>query len=466
MEKDFLSVGIDIGTTTTQVIFSRLTIKPRTYSSSQGIISSRQILYRSNIHFTPLSSDTEINATKVAEIIQAEYCLAGLQPEDIDSGAVIITGETARKENAAAISEVLSLNAGKFVVATAGPELEAKLAGQGAGAAALSKENTGKVINFDIGGGTTNASVFFDGQSETPFALDIGGRLVRFTDTQHIEYISPRLQSIIKDLQLPLKVGQLFQLDVINILCRKLASILLDYCQGGDGGAAARSLLITTAPPVQQYTLVTFSGGVAEYIYKPSLSTDGAALLRYHDIGIILGRCINELFMSSALKVVLPKETIRATVIGAGVYSISLSGSTVYADDAILPLRNIPVISLPENIFTDIASAQLIAEQLMIYRHTPAALAFSGPQSPSYQQLRLIGAIIAAASNFAPTQPIIVILEHDFAKALGQSLRSLCGSQRKIICLDRIIVHQNSYIDIGQPLGSFLPVVIKTLAFQ
>ena len=96
MEKDFLSVGIDIGTTTTQVIFSRLTIKPRTYSSSQGIISSRQILYRSNIHFTPLSSDTEINATKVAEIIQAEYCLAGLQPEDIDSGAVMITGETAR----------------------------------------------------------------------------------------------------------------------------------------------------------------------------------------------------------------------------------------------------------------------------------------------------------------------------------------------------------------------------------
>lgn len=468
MEKDFLSVGIDIGTTTTQIIFSRLMVKPQTYNSSQGTISNRQILYRSNIHFTPLSSETEINAAKVAEIVQKEYSLAGFQPEDIDSGAVIITGETARKENAAAISEALSLASGKFVVATAGPELEAVLAGQGAGAAALSKKNTGKVINFDIGGGTTNASVFFDGQSETPFALDIGGRLIRFTDNYLIEYISPRLQPIIKDLKLPLAVGWPFQISDVHLLCLKLAEILLDYCCSGNGGAFAPSLLISPPPPQQSYDVIMFSGGVAEYIYNPSCSTSSADLLKYHDIGIILGGCINELFTSSALKITPPAEKIRATVIGAGIYSMSISGSTVYADEEILPLRNIPVINLPENIFAAADPAKLITEKLLLYKGSLSALAFSGPQSPTYQELKLIAAAIATAysSTDPSTQPLIIVLEHDFAKALGQSLRALCSKQRKIICVDRITTQHNSYIDIGKPLGIFLPVVIKTLAFH
>lgn len=468
MEHSLLSVGIDIGTTTTQLVFSRLTVGLQTGGQGFPHIAGRQLLYRSQIHYTPLSTPSKVDASALADLIQTEYSLAGISASDVHSGAVIITGETARKENAAAISSALSLAAGKFVVATAGPELEGLLAGQGAGAGILSKKITGKVINFDIGGGTTNASVFFDGRAETAFALDIGGRLIRFHTDRTVCYISERLTPLLAAMNLPIAVGCRPRLRDLYTLCRRLASILLDYVNGGTGGSDAQPLLISPPPPPQTYPTFMFSGGVAEYIYQPPKSLSWKNIMAYQDIGILLGKCIHDLFKSAGITPATPQETIRATVIGAGVYSMSLSGNTVCIDKTVLPLRDIPVLKLPEDFYALPEAGRFIAAKLSFYKEVPAALAFRGPKSPRYQELKQMAKHLASAFALAQREkdPVIIILEHDFAKALGQALRLIMPDAAKIVCIDRIIAEENSYIDIGQPIDDMLPVVVKTLAFH
>ena len=153
MHEVILSVGIDIGTSTTQLIFSRLTIENRasSYTVPRIQIVEKEVIYRSLIYFTPLKSSTEIDAEAVKKIVRDEYKAAGMTPEDVKTGAVIITGETARKQNANDVLEALSDLAGDFVVATAGPDLESVLSARGAGTDKLSHEHRTTVANLDVG---------------------------------------------------------------------------------------------------------------------------------------------------------------------------------------------------------------------------------------------------------------------------------------------------------------------------
>ena len=134
MHEIIKSVGIDIGTSTTQLIFSELTIENEAsnYVVPRINIVDKKVTYRSKIYFTPLLDQKTIDAEKVKEIIEKEYQDAGMKPEDLSTGAVIITGETARKQNANVVLDTLSNLAGDFVVATAGPDLESVLSARGA----------------------------------------------------------------------------------------------------------------------------------------------------------------------------------------------------------------------------------------------------------------------------------------------------------------------------------------------
>ena len=134
MREQLLSVGIDIGTSTTQLVISRLTLENRAnpFSVPRVDISEREVLYRSEIHFTPLKSDVRIDGPGVRAIVAEEYQKSGFRPQEVATGAVIITGETARKENAQEVLSALAEFAGDFVVATAGPDLESILAARGA----------------------------------------------------------------------------------------------------------------------------------------------------------------------------------------------------------------------------------------------------------------------------------------------------------------------------------------------
>ena len=156
-----LSVGLDVGTTSTQLVVSRLTVENRasSFAVPDMDITERNVLYKSPVYFTPLLDESHVDGAEIRAIVEKEYQNAGIRREDVDTGAIIITGETSRKENARAVLDSLSDYAGDFVVATAGPDLESVLAAKGAGAVELS-HNTGRpVLHMDIGGGTSNLAL-------------------------------------------------------------------------------------------------------------------------------------------------------------------------------------------------------------------------------------------------------------------------------------------------------------------
>ena len=186
------SVGIDIGSSGTQVIFSRIHMRRLAEDlTSRYYVVSRDTLFLSPVSLTPYASETRIDDVALGAIVDQAYADAGLAPGDIDAGAVILTGEALRRENAQAISTMLSQAGGDFVCATAGHHMESMLAAYGSGAAAASLEAEARVLNIDIGGGTTKLGLCDRGQCVATAAVHVGGRLMVVDEGGTITRLDP-----------------------------------------------------------------------------------------------------------------------------------------------------------------------------------------------------------------------------------------------------------------------------------
>ncbi len=468
MREEILSVGIDIGTSTTQVIVSRLTLENQAnaFSMPRIALTEKEILYKSAIHFTPLLSETRIDAQGVRDIVALEYAKANIKQGDIQTGAVIITGETARKDNAREVLHALSAFAGDFVVATVGANLESSLAAKGAGIDQLSKENRLRILHCDIGGGTANLALYDAGKLLETGCLDIGGRLIKIEpETQRILSITPKLHARFPQLAL----GQKVTPEIFAPVLEEMVETLLTA-----GGCADRQEALSYYTTAQTKPLAvhevqwSISGGVADCLCV-HLPPDP---FRYGDIGILLGHTLQKAFVQRGIVPLPVQETIRATVAGAGTHSLSLSGSTIYHRAMQFPLKNIPVLRLEAGE----ALPETLAETLSKKIHWHAdedglgqiALAFRGKHAPSYQEVQALARALVQGLDAllrAGHVPIIV-LEEDLAKVLGQTLAQ--QMQGSLLCMDGVSVQNGDYIDIGQPLagGQVLPVVVKTLAFE
>lgn len=467
MTEEILSVGIDIGTTTSQVIFSKLTLENSSFTAVPEVsIKDKEIIYRSDVHFTPLTMDDTIDIPAIEALIDAEYAKAGVRREDIGTGAIIITGESSRKENARRAVMGLSRHAGDFVVASAGPDLESVLAGYGAGAGDYSKHTAKPVVNFDIGGGTTNASVFVDNTIEDSFALDIGGRLLRVDEMNRLTYVSERIKPLIQELGLNISVGQDADVATLCELTDAFAQVLLKICDQAPLSDAEAQLYINHKDKGQVIDAVMFSGGVAECIYDEGdapLTLDD--LQRYGDIGPFVGRSVAKVFSNAPhIQLLVPNEKIRATVIGAGSYSVRLSGTTVLANDDLAPLKNIPVIAIDHVDDTQRLKAELSLKQRMYEPGQQLAVALSCETVNDYVSMKKVAKALAeGGKDLGPV--LLVIVREDYAKALGLLLQKYSQGQ-PVICLDRINVAQGDYVDIGKSVAGIVPVVVKTLIFQ
>ncbi|CUH94580.1 hypothetical protein P22_0646 [Propionispora sp. 2/2-37] len=466
MNQTMLSVGIDIGTTTTQVIFSRMTIENTAgpFLLPEVKITAKQVVYRSMVHFTPLLAADRVDLAKLQEIIAGEYRRAGIGKEQIDTGAVIITGETARKENAEEVLTALADFAGDFVVATAGPDLEAVLAGLGAGAGEMSKEMAAKIINVDIGGGTSNAAVFWEGEVLDAFALDIGARVIRLDRQGQLTYISERIKPLLHSLGMDLKVGTVPELAQLEKLAAVFAGIFRAIQDNRRLTPASQTLFIDHTHQGIAAERIMFSGGVAEFIYGDQEIRTLSDMLVFGDMGPLLGTAIRNAFAGCPGKLLESREKIRATVIGAGSHSVTISGSTIAYDETVLPLKNIPIIKLCSGEEQVSTMAKVIARRSRVYGQEQVAIAFQGPISPSYQQIKDMARGIVDGLAYSRL-PIVVIVENDFAKALGQTLRNLVNQEKPVICIDKIRVKAGEYVDVGKPIAQVVPVVIKTLIF-
>ena len=469
MEQVILSAGIDLGTTTSQVIFSQIKLENISYTAVPEIrIKEKKIIYKSDIYFTPLTERNHIDIPALKDILQQEYQRAGIHREDISTGAIIITGETSRKENAQQALQGLSTEAGDFVVAEAGPDLESVLAGFGSGAAEASRVWEGEVINFDIGGGTTNAAVFCNEEIKDSFAMDIGGRLVQLDQLGEITYVSERLMPLIKKLSLPLQVGMMAEPATLKLLTDAMAAVLLNICRGRELNDIEQKLFINHGIKNKSYNRVMFSGGVAECIYSSAVDEDIIdirSISKYGDIGPLLGASIRRIFSQTDEFIVLePREKIRATVIGAGSYSVRLSGSTVIMDDSCVPLKNVPVLRLDHPERVDELQAEYNLKRRLYPETQQVAISFAGKRSPEYTTVKAVAKALADITK-NDGDILLVIVEQDFAKALGMLLRQV-AKQRHIICLDRIHAVEGDYVDVGKSVSGIVPVAVKTLIFK
>lgn len=447
--RQLLSVGLDVGTTSTQMIVSRLQVENRasSFSVPRLEIGSREILYKSPVHFTPLEGIDRIDGEKLKALVEQEYAAAGITPEQVDTGAVIITGETSRRENADTVLRELSHIAGDFVVATAGPDLESVLAAKGAGAVDYSAKTGKTVLHFDIGGGTANMALIAQGKILETGCLNVGGRLIKLGESGEITYLSPVLLPLTD-----LKVGEIPALSQLEAVCDTLTQAL----EMAAGLRERTNLLekLTTnhvvAPP--KNAVMSFSGGVADCI--ENLQEPG----KFGDIGTILGKRIRESRLCSG-QYRLGTETIRATVIGAGCYSTQLSGSTVYCRGVELPLQNLPVAvfseeeqHLPAPVLQD-----LIERRTEPFEDVPV-LFFPGVKT--YGQLRNLSDAIAGTD----LSRFLVASGRDMAKALGQALS--LQTERSCLCLDGVALREGDFLDVGRMAELCFPVVVKTLIFS
>ena len=445
-----ISVGLDVGTTTTQLIVSELRVENRggAFSVPEMAIEERKLLYQSPVIFTPLLSGELVDGDAIARWVEDQYAAAGIVKSQVDTGAVIITGETSRKENAAEVLAHLSGFAGDFVVATAGPDLESVLSAKGAGAVDFSAETGKSVLHIDMGGGTSNMTFIENGKILRTGCLNVGGRLVKFNEAGKVTYISPVLKGL-TDLQMD-AVPTEDQLQHITAL-------LVQALEMAAGLTPATELLekLTTKENAshwqcEQPEVISFSGGVADCIEgdKPPFA--------YGDLGVLLGRAIRESALCRG-QYRLGEQTIRATVIGAGCYSTQLSGSTVFYAGVTLPKKNLPVavLSVP-------VTEEAVQNAYMGQDSPQVVLAIPGCPALSYESVKQLATTLVSGSG---NRELLVCLETDMAKALGHCIR-LLQPERPCLCIDGVRLQDESYLDIGTPVGPALPVVIKTLVLS
>lgn len=469
MAEIILSAGIDIGTTTTQLIFSRLTME-RTggFGTVPKIeVTDRQVIYRSRIYLTPLTDEDTIDAAQTARLIEDEYRIAGVKPEDLGTGAVIITGESARKRNAREVAMAIAGLAGEFVVAAAGPDLESSLAGKGAGADRLSAETGRSVLNLDIGGGTSNLCFFEDGVQTDCACFDIGGRVIRLDARRRVEHITPKVEELLSEHGIGLKPGEELTEETGERIAELLAEILAEGANLKPAGETAERFVTNHGLRKESVpSILSFSGGVAD-----CMEEDEKDLFAFGDIGVFLGRAIRKLPVWNCTEHAKARETMRATVIGAGSCSMEVSGSTVFCRNAEFPLKNIPVQRVGCAVQSQIDRLDMrlaaLKEQRTETFQKGFAVAMDGPACPTFAQVeamaRALAEILTEERHVTP-----LILEHDFAKALGQALRRRVPERTPILCLDGISCRNGDFIDIGKPVGqgTAFPVIVKTLVFS
>ena len=472
-----LSVGIDVGTSTTQVVFSKLQMDNAGgyFSVPRVAIVDKEVVYKSEVYMTPLKTDVLIDTDALRDIVAAEFRKAGYRPEDTDSGAVIITGESARKENSDAVLKSLSDFAGDFVVSAAGPDMESLIAGKGSGAWQYSMDHHCRVANLDIGGGTTNVVLFEDGETLARGCLDIGGRLICMNPQGIITKVSPAAAVMAQAAGMSVSVGDRCDELKLTAVTRQMAAALNAYLGVGTKDIDVILRQIKTPgssdfPVPEKVQAVFFSGGVADLIYHESADT-----WAYGDIGVLLGRAIRESRLFTDFQKMEPGETIRATVVGAGTYTTTISGSTITYSDDIFPLKNIPVIKLDE----ELQEACFAGETEPVIRRIQWVLgqndeehfilAMPGKRNPGYMEMKRAAASIRQIMDRVqpPGEPILLVIESDIAKAMGQMIRQQPDLKRQVVAIDSIHVEDGEYVDMGKPMmnGMVIPVVVKTLIF-
>jgi ethanolamine utilization protein EutA len=468
---DLTSVGIDIGSSTSHLIFSRLVLmRIGGALSSRFEIVERDVTYASPILLTPYVDGSTIDVDALGRFIMDSYAAAGVERDTIDAGAVIATGEAAKKENAEAIVALFAEQAGKFVCATAGPNLEALMAAYGSGSVALSRATGKTILNVDVGGGTTKLSVVQRGEVTETAAINVGARLVAMDEHGRVTRIEDAARLVARASRVGVAMGQRLSAETQRILAERMADCLLEAIERKGFSPLAEEILVTQ--PLEYagvIDVITCSGGVGEYI-------TGTETQRFGDLGPLLGTAIRRRLDDLGIDIAPSAERIRATAIGAAQYTLQVSGTTIYVTDPdLLPLRSLQVVApqLPEEV-TSKGVADAVRAALRrgdaIDGDRPIALALHWDREPAYRLLRALsdGVADGLTGHLGEGRPIVLAFDGDIGGMVGSILAEEVQPGVGIVSVDELNLSDFDYIDIGAEIKHVqaVPVIIKSLVFR
>jgi ethanolamine utilization protein EutA len=346
------------------------------------------------------------------------------------------------------------------------------MAAHGSGAVARSIRDNATVMNVDVGGGTSKIAICADGRVTDLTALDVGARLLCLDPVGRIVRIEEAGRRFGAELSINLELGAQLAPASARALAARMADCLFEAMAGGSPAAGGRALLrldpLSRRPAVQQ---LTFSGGVAEYIY-------GREAQAYGDLGVLLAQEIRARVEGWGPKLERASEGIRATVIGASQYTTQVSGSTIFVSPLeALPLRNVPVIAPAFALDgDDIDSAAVAAEIKALLKRldlgeagTPVAVFVPWRGSATFQRLDAFcqGLTDGLAAILADGHPLVLAGDGDVGGLMGIHLREEMQLDNAIVSVDGLELKEFDYIDIGTmlPNSGAVPVVIKSLIF-
>ncbi len=468
-EIELTSVGVDIGSSTSHLVFSRVVMER---IGARYFVAQRETLHEAPIQLTPYAQGDTIDSDTLGDFIEQSYLSAGLQRSEIDTGALILTGVAVRRANARAIGELFSSEAGKFVAVSAGDGLEATMAAHGSGAVIRSADKNGLVINIDIGGGTTKIAHCFQGKVRQVTAVDAGARLLVLDGDGRITRIEPTGKMHAEDIGYPMKIGDSPDRSALLAMADRMAMRIVEAA-----GLAALSdetkkmLLLPPLPRVEGVKALTFSGGVSEFVY-------GNASDSFGDLGPELAQSTRERVENLNIPIEKPVATIRATVVGASQYTVQLSGTTIYIEPTTsIPIRNVPVLAADFDFSKPEIGPESIAAAINVARtrldlagpDSPLALAFRWQGSASFQRLEQFGQGITKAlqKNIEQNIPLVLVNDGDIGGLIGIHLKEELRLPCPVVSIDGVTLSEFDFIDIGEMINASgaVPVVIKSLVF-
>ena len=470
---DLTTIGIDIGSSTSHLLFARVLLERQTQGlSSRFVVVHRQVLWRSPIMLTPFLPDGTIDAAALGAFIEQAYAQAGITRADVDSGAVILTGEAIKKKNAQAIDELFAAEAGKFVCATAGHKLECTLAAHGAGAVKLSAERSECILHVDIGGGTTKLALIDQGVILGVAAFAVGGRLLAADEGGAWTRVDDSARLVAEGLGVVTDPQTLADATVRKRIAQRLAAVAADYILDAPRDELGTALLLTEElPRTVAPAAITFSGGVSEYVF-------GYEARDYGDIARLLATALGEELARRGAPVVIdPGQRIRATVIGASQFTVQVSGKTIFLPNpGVLPVHNVPVVHAGLDLAGDFDAAALTAAirrslvRMDLEPEQRLAIAFAWHGDPDYARIAAAGRAIAAA--VAPEgrrkEPLLLMIDGDVGKTFGQFLRHELELEGDLVSIDGVQLQELDFVDVGELMSppGVVPVVIKSLLFS
>jgi len=469
---ELTTVGIDIGSSTSHLMFAGVRLQRKTQAlSSQFVVVERKVIWKSPILLTPFLPDGTIDASALGQFVRDAYAAAGLSPDAIDTGAVILTGEAIKRANARALADLFAADAGRFVCASAGHHLECVLAAHGSGAVAMSRDARDPILNVDIGGGTTKLALVHGGKVLATCAFAVGGRLVAFDAEGRVARLDDSARLAMRHAGVELTVGERPEPRHLEAVVEALSSVAIAFLRGEAPQGLGRELLLTEPLPVEpRPATIMFSGGVAEYIYRREDRDHG-------DIARRLADRVRQAVDGGAIALELrePAERIRATVIGASQFSVQVSGKTIHLGSAALPLRNVPVLEPAIDLSGAIDAAEVArAVQAALARSpaeddAPLAVALRWRGEPEYARLRALaeGLAVALVPRSSPAAPVVLVIDGDVGRTLGYLLQEELSLARPVLAIDGLQLREFDFVDIGEVIrpADVVPVVIKSLLF-